>query len=72
MRIGILQISEKKLLELLQFEGGIIRDIRLSSNWGDIEITIEHGNMPIISKGEQMQKILSIYDTDGYVVNYTT
>jgi hypothetical protein len=61
--IGKIRISEKTLLDWLQFDGGAIRGIQLSDFIASdtIEILIEHPEMPIVREGELVPEVWPLY-----------
>jgi hypothetical protein len=62
---GIIQITPELLLEWLQFDGGKIIDARVN-NWecaGNIELILEHPEMPEVREGDALRIVTSNYIT---------
>ena len=59
--IGMITISEELLLKLLDFDGGAIRNVRLGWTVGEVELLIEHPDMPIIGQGMTPLPITPLY-----------
>jgi hypothetical protein len=60
---AIITISKEALLSILQFEGGVIHDIKISDEqwFQQIEIVIEHPDLPEVRKGDWLLKITPTY-----------
>ena len=62
--VAIICISKKALLELLCFPGGVIHDIRTDpEKWNpdEIEIVLEHPDLPEMEDGYILLKINPMY-----------
>lgn len=70
-RAGLVQFSEKAILEWLDFEGGTIWAAS-KNKWGSIELLIEHEDMPELCVGDTITPILPVYQTEtdglGHIV----
>jgi hypothetical protein len=61
--IGKIIISDTLLLQILDFnDGGIIRRVN-AGRFGEIEIEIEHPDMPEVNKGDDTPIVKPIYTT---------
>ena len=63
MRAGIIKISDKILLDQLQFPNGEIRRIKESDYPGTFEILLEDEEMPELKPNELPQVVLVSYTT---------
>ena len=69
---AIIRVSKKALLKLLDFEGGTIHSIRSDpGKWNpdEIEIVVEHPDLPEVEDGFCMLEIKSTYRRDIQFVN---
>jgi hypothetical protein len=62
---AIIQINKQSLAELLDFEGGVVHEIRLGTHdyWKPdiIEIVLEHPDLPQVEDGDCMLRIAPAY-----------
>lgn len=64
MKLGRISISDRILLEWLQFSEGRVVDIRRDHNKvGVLEILIEHPEMPEYSGGDYISQVSPLYIT---------
>ena len=61
MQAGRILVSEKLLLDFLQFPFGEIRNIRFTGNTGSVEITIQDNEMPEVAEGEVIPIVTPLY-----------
>ena len=62
MNIGKMQISEELLLKFLDFDGGVIRTIRVNPDRPNIiDIYIEHPDMPEVEEGNVIPEVCPSY-----------
>ena len=54
--------SGKLLLKILDFEGGIIWDIKPANEFGDVAILVEHPDLPLTKVYEQIPEVRPIYE----------
>lgn len=59
--VGIVVISKDTLLRWLQFEGGIVRDVRHEHRFNSIEVVIEHPDMPEVQEGVELTTVTPWY-----------
>ena len=62
--VAIILISKKALLDLLHFPDGVIRDIRTNpEKWNpdEIEIMLEHPDLPEMEDGDTLIKLNPMY-----------
>ena len=57
---GYIPMSSKLLMEILDFKGGIIWGANLT-DFGVLEILIEHPDLPLVKETEALQRIVLIH-----------
>jgi len=63
IRRAIMEVAPELLLEWLKFEGGIIREIRLART-DNVEIVIEHEDMPDWRQGDSLDHVRPQYQIE--------
>lgn len=66
MKAGVVTVSPSVLLEMLKFESGTIKAMRVNDRSGNLELFIEHPEMPETEEGKEPKKVFprySVYDT---------
>ena len=58
---GKVKISQKALLDWLQFEGGEIHQASIHEVFGDVELIIEHPDLPEYQLGDCLQTVTPNY-----------
>lgn len=53
--------SGKHLLKILDFEGGIIWDIKPANEFGDVVLTIEHPDLPLVAIAQPFPEVRVMY-----------
>ena len=59
--LGKIRIYSRLLLKIMDFEGGIIWDIRQADEFGIIALTIEHPDLPLVQDAQPIPVILPSY-----------
>ena len=60
--VAILTVSERAILDWLQFEGGKIRSIRFSpDHLAEVEMIVEHTDLPEMTDSDMLTKITPAY-----------
>lgn len=68
---GIITVSKKNLLKWLDFEGGTIHRIQQNPDYwrpDDIEIVIEHPDLPEVADNYVLSRVLPLYTSTIHVV----
>ena len=55
--IAIVPVTSKLLCDILDFKGGQIRQARVNDFGNEVELVIEHPDMPIMFEGNALMKI---------------
>ena len=71
MNVGIIELSQKLLLDFLQYPKGKIRAVNIPTNRaGIIEIQIEHPEMPLAKEGYHVPVVTPRYITHQDVLGH--
>ena len=54
--VGHIQIDSKTLMQMLDFEGGVIWGVRLD-DFGIVELLVQHPDMPKVKEGMPIEKV---------------
>ena len=60
-RIARIKTSGKLLLKMLDMEGGVIWNIKSADEFGDIEMLIEHPDLPLVKVADPMPEMQIMY-----------
>ena len=61
LHVGRIRVSQKVLLDWLQFEGGKIRQVSIHEAFGDIKFVIEHPDLPQYHVGDFLEDVNVLY-----------
>lgn len=63
MHVGRIRLSQELILEWLDYVGGKIGNVRLDFETlsGDVELTIEHPDMPEVKEAEKIPIVTPLY-----------
>ena len=63
--IAVIKVDKESILKMLQFEGGVIHDVRINQNYfmpNQIEFVIEHPDLPLMIEGDFLTTIVPTYN----------
>ena len=63
--VAIVCINTNLLLDMLQFKGGVVHDVRFNPDYwkpGQIELVLEHPDLPIVEDGSPLIHVDPIYE----------
>ena len=66
--IAIIKVDKESILKMLQFEGGVIHDVRINQDYfmpNQIEFVIEHPDLPLMIEGDFLLTIIPTYKDAG-------
>ena len=70
--VGRILIHDDLLLKWLQFEGAVIYRIHRALQYGYVEISLEHPDMPPVKTGEEIPIVnpsyQSVSDSEGHLI----